>query len=92
MPFWLAAFARLVPDLGEPASRRSCGSNFLCVDWEYQRVTLPRGTSRNIAQRLLTDAAEREHWELDRLRIYPDGRRKVVLRRRIMRVNSTLVH
>ena len=92
MPFWLAAFARLVPDLGEPASRRSCGSNFLCVDWEYQRVTLPRGTSRNIAQRLLTDAAEREHWELDRLRLYPDGRRKVVLRRRIMRVNSTLVH
>ena len=59
MPFWLAAFARLVPDLGEPASRRSCGSNFLCVEWEYQRVTLPRGTPRNIAQRLLTDAAER---------------------------------
>jgi len=92
VPFWLAAFARLVPDLGEPASRRSCGSNFLCVEWEYQRVTLPRGTSRNIAQRLLTDAAEREHWELDRLRLYPDGRRKVVLRRRIMRVKSTLVH
>ena len=92
MPFWLAAFARLVPDLGEPASQPSCGSNFLCVEWEYQRVTLPRGTPRNIAQRLLTDAAEREHWELDRLRLYPDGRRKVVLRRRIMRVRSTLVH
>ena len=90
MPFWLAAFARLVPDLGEPASQPSCGSNFLCVEWEYQRVTLPRGTPRNIAQRLLTDAAEREHWELDRLRLYPDGRRKVVLRRRIMRVRSTL--
>ena len=79
-----------MPDLGEPASQPSCGSNFLCVEWEYQRVTLPRGTPRNIAQRLLTDAAEREHWELDRLRLYPDGRRKVVLRRRIMRVRSTL--
>jgi hypothetical protein len=53
-------------------------------------MTLPRGTSRNAAQRLLTEAAEREHWELDRLRLYPDGRRKVVLRRRIMRVKSTL--
>jgi hypothetical protein len=60
------------------------------VEWEYQRVTLPRGTSRHAAQRLLTEAAEREHWELDRLRLYPDGRRKVVLRRRILRVKSTL--
>ena len=62
------------------------------MEWEYQRVTLPRGTSRNVAQRLLTEAAEREHWELDRLRLYPDGRRKVVLRRRIMRVKSTLAN
>jgi hypothetical protein len=60
------------------------------VDYEYQRLTLPRGTSRNVAQRLLTDAAERGHWELDRLCLYPDGRRRVVLRRRIMRVRSTL--
>ena len=62
------------------------------MEWEYQRVTLPRGTSRNVAQRVLTEAAEREHWELDRLRLYPDGRRKVVLRRRIMRVKSTLAN
>ena len=60
------------------------------VDYEYQRMVLPRGTSRRTALRLLTDAAEYEHWELDRLRLYPDGRRKVVLRRRIMRVRSTL--
>lgn len=62
------------------------------MEWEYQRVTLPRGTSRNAAQRLLTEAAEREHWELDRLRLYPDGRRKAVLRRRILRVKSTLTN
>jgi hypothetical protein len=59
-------------------------------DYEYQRLTLPRGTTRNGAQRLLTDAAEHGHWELDRLRLYPDGRRRVVLRRRILRVRSTL--
>jgi hypothetical protein len=60
------------------------------ADYEYQRLTLPRGTSRNVAQRLLTDAAEHGHWELDRLRLYPDGTRKVTLRRRIIRMRSTL--
>jgi hypothetical protein len=60
------------------------------AEYEYQRVTLPRGTSRNAAQRLLVDAAEHGHWELDRLRLYPDGTRKVTLRRRIIRMRSTL--
>ena len=60
------------------------------VDYEYQRLTLPRGTSRNAAQRLLTEAAEHGHWELDRLRLYPDGTRRVVLRRRYLRVQPTL--
>lgn len=60
------------------------------TDWEYHRLDLPRGTSRKAAQRLLTDAAEYGHWELERLRLLPDGRRKVVLRRRIVRVRSTL--
>jgi hypothetical protein len=59
-------------------------------DFEYQRLTLPRGLSRNAAQRLLADAAEYGHWELDRLRLFPDGTRKVILRRRILRVKSTL--
>ena len=60
------------------------------IDYEYQRMTLPRGTSRKAAQRLLIDAAEHGHWELDRLRLYPDGTRKVTLRRRIIRMRSTL--
>ncbi len=53
-------------------------------------MVLPRGTTRRAAQRLLTDEAEYRHWELDRLRLYPDGRRAVVLRRKIIRVRSTL--
>jgi hypothetical protein len=60
------------------------------MDYEYQRFDLPRGTTRNAARRRLTDAAEYGHWELDRLRLYPDGRRRVVLRRKILRVRSTL--
>jgi hypothetical protein len=60
------------------------------VEYEYQRIELPRSLSRNVVRRLLTDAAEYDKWELDRLRLYPDGRRKVVLRRKIIRVRSTL--
>jgi sirohydrochlorin ferrochelatase len=59
-------------------------------DYEFRQLSLPRGTSRNVARRLLTDAAEHEGWELARLRLYPDGRRHVVLRRRVLRVARTL--
>jgi hypothetical protein len=60
------------------------------VDYEYQRMELPRSISRTSARRLLTDAAEYGRWELERLRLFPDGRRRVVLRRPIIRVRSTL--
>jgi hypothetical protein len=59
-------------------------------DYEFRRLSLPRGTSRGAARRLLTQAAEYHGWELDRLRLYPDGSRHVVLRRRILRVARTL--
>ena len=55
------------------------------VDYEFRRFTLPRGTSRNAAWRLLTEYAEYGHWELERLRLYPDGTRHVRLRRAIIR-------
>jgi Family of unknown function (DUF5703) len=55
------------------------------ADYEYQHVYLPRGTTRNAARQLLTDHAEYGHWELARLRLYPDGSRRVLLRRRIIR-------
>lgn len=58
-------------------------------EWEYQQLFLPRGTSRNAARRLLTDHAEYGHWELARLRLFPDGSRRVVLRRKVIRVVRT---
>jgi hypothetical protein len=61
------------------------------VEFEYQRVFIPRETSRTAALRLLTDHAEYGHWELDRTRLYPDGSRKVILKRKIIRARSTLV-
>ena len=57
--------------------------------WEYRELAFPRGTTREAARVLLTGAAETEHWELDRLRLYPDGRRIVTLRRRVYRVMRT---
>ena len=59
-------------------------------DYEFRQLSLPRGTSRSAAHRVLTDAAEHHGWELARLRLYPDGRRRVLLRRRILRVVRTM--
>ena len=60
------------------------------MEYEFQRFWLERTHSRSAVRRLLTDAAEYDGWELDRLRLFPDGRRKVTLRRRIIRVRRTI--
>ncbi len=57
--------------------------------YEYRQFSLPRGTSRDAARSVLTEYAEYGHWELARSRIYPDGRRQVWLRRKVMRVART---
>jgi hypothetical protein len=55
------------------------------AEYSYLVLYIPRGTSRDAARRMLTDHAEYGHWELSRLRLYPDGSRKATLRRRIIR-------
>lgn len=55
------------------------------VEFEFQRLTISRELSRNAVTRLLVERIERGGWELDRLRLLPDGTRKVVLRRKIIR-------
>ena len=57
--------------------------------WEYREFSLPRGTSREATRTLLTGVAETDRWELDRLRLYPDGRRVIRLRRRVYRMMRT---
>ncbi|CAN5344126.1 hypothetical protein BH24ACT12_BH24ACT12_00330 [soil metagenome] len=59
------------------------------MEYEFQRMWLPRTQTRSAVCRLLTDAAEYGGWELDRLRLFPDGTRWVTLRRRIIRVRRT---
>ena len=58
-------------------------------DYEYRLLMIPRGTSRSEARRLLAEHAEYGHWEMDRLRLYLGGGRRVWLRRRIIRVQRT---
>jgi hypothetical protein len=58
-------------------------------EYEVKQLYLPRGTTRGEARRLLTDHAEYGHWELARLRLFPDGSRRVWLRRKVIRVVRT---
>ncbi|GLW13167.1 hypothetical protein Misp01_82950 [Microtetraspora sp. NBRC 13810] len=59
-------------------------------DYSYLNVYIPRDTSREAARQLLTEHAEHGDWELDVLRLYPDGTRRVRLRRKIIRVTRTM--
>ena len=60
------------------------------VEWEFQKLTISREFSRNVVTRLLVEHAEHGGWELDRVRVSPDGTRRVVLRRKIIRQRATL--
>ena len=59
------------------------------AEWEFERVTFSREFSRNVVTKLLVDRAEHGGWELDRVRIGPDGTRRVTLRRKIIRAVRT---
>ncbi len=59
------------------------------VEWETRQLFLPRGVTRGEARRVLTEQAEYGSWELARLRLYPDGSRRVWLRRKIIRAVRT---
>jgi len=55
------------------------------VEWEYERLVVPRDYSRSAVTRMLVERAEHGGWELDRVRIASDGLRRIVLRRKIIR-------
>lgn len=58
--------------------------------YEFRVLSIPRSTSRGDASRQLTEEAEYGRWELARVVLYVGGERKVWLRRKIIRVHSTL--
>lgn len=53
------------------------------MDYEYAPLRLPPNVDRPTAAAQLTIQAEYAGWELARVRLYPDGTRQVVLRRRV---------
>ena len=55
------------------------------VEYTYLVLRLPRDISRDVARQIMTEHAEHGGWELDRLRLYPDGSRRIRLRRKIIR-------
>ncbi|HET7193725.1 MAG: DUF5703 family protein [Nocardioides sp.] len=59
------------------------------MEWEFEKLLISREFSRNFVTRMLVERAEHGGWELDRLRVGPDGTRRVVLRRRIIRQRLT---
>ncbi len=70
------------PPLHTTAKRRALRPG---LEYEFEKLTISRELSRNVVTRILVDRAEHGGWELDRLRLFPDGTRKVVLRRKIIR-------
>jgi len=57
--------------------------------WEFKEISFPKGTAREAARQALTAVAETEHWELDRVTLFHDGRRKVRLKRKVYRLQRT---
>jgi len=53
------------------------------MDYEYAPLRLPANVDRMTATAQLTIQAEYAGWELARVRLFPDGTRKVVLRRSV---------
>lgn len=60
------------------------------VEWQFEKLTISREFSRNAVARMLVERAEHGGWELDRVQIRPDGTRRVVLRRKIIRQRATV--
>lgn len=60
------------------------------IEYEFWNVSISRTKSQNAVCQWLTQAAEFQGWELDRLRKDTTGHRTVRLRRKIIRMRATV--
>ncbi|QZY27650.1 DUF5703 family protein [Nocardioides coralli] len=60
------------------------------MEWQFEKLLISRDFSRNAVTRMLVERAEHGGWELDRVRVAPDGTRRVILRRKIIRQRPTV--
>jgi len=61
----------------------------MSASWEIREVPLPSKSSRQEAKTILTELAEYGRWELVRTRIYPNGIKRMWVKKRILRVERT---
>lgn len=59
------------------------------LEYSYLVLRLSRGMTRDAARQILVDHAEHGGWELVRVRVYPDGSRRIQLRRKVIRATRT---
>jgi hypothetical protein len=57
--------------------------------WEFREMNFHRDTKRLDVKSYLTNMAEIERWELERVRVLQDGSRYVRLRRKIYHLQRT---
>jgi hypothetical protein len=57
--------------------------------WEFREMNFHRETKRSDVKSYLTNMAEVERWELERVRVLQDGSRYVRLRRKIYHLQRT---
>ena len=57
--------------------------------WEFKELRFAQDSKRSDVKAVLTSMAEVDRWELDRVRVYNDGRRWVRLRRKIYHLERT---
>lgn len=51
-------------------------------EWEYAPLRIPPGTGRSAAAQMMALQSGTGGWELDRLQLFADGTRRVMMRRR----------
>ena len=57
--------------------------------WEYKELSFRADVSRSDVKSVLTGLAEVERWELDRVKVFHNGRRWVRLRRKAYHMRLT---
>lgn len=60
------------------------------MEWEFKKFSIPRHESRNSVRQILVSLAEHQGWEIDRVRIHRDGKRHIVVRRKVIKVRTTV--
>ena len=85
-----------LPTHGDPVKDRASNLHFaLCellrLVFEHRELDLgdDETYALNVVTKLLVERAEHGGWELVRVRITPDGTRRVILRRKIIRAVRT---